>query len=61
MKLNQTKYSWEQDEISKVRNGWKLESKVFERQTRGKLQHELMEKGDCTRTKSFAFSSFNYI
>ena len=36
------------DGISKVKNGLKLESEVFERQIEGKLQHELMEKGDCT-------------
>ena len=36
------------DGISKVENGLKLESGVFERQIEGKLQHELMERGNCT-------------
>ena len=43
------------DGISKVKNGLKLESEVFERQIEGKLQHELMERGNCTHELFFAF------
>ena len=47
------------DGISKVENGLKLESGVFERQIEGKLQHELMERGNCTH-ELFSFSRCNY-